>query len=54
MIKTQSPKGIYKDYFGSFGGCEWKSKEIEINKMTEKLALADYLRSGLEILSISI
>lgn len=52
--KTQSPLDIYNDHFGYIGGSGWKTKDIEINQMTEKLPLADYLRSGLEILGISI
>lgn len=53
--KTLStPLEIYNDYFKYIGGNGWHSKEIEINQMREKMPLADYLKSGLEILNIEL
>lgn len=53
--KTLStPLEIYNDYFKYIAGNGWHSKEREINQMKEKMPLADYLKSGLEILNIEL
>lgn len=53
--KTLStPLEIYNDYFKYFDGMGWHSKEIEINQVIEKAPLADYLKSGLEILNVEL
>ncbi|WP_252502693.1 DUF3775 domain-containing protein [Sporosarcina sp. Marseille-Q4943] len=48
------PHLIYKNEFDYFEKHGWVSKEVEINQMTEKLPLADYLKSGLDILKVSL
>jgi hypothetical protein len=52
--QSLSSHAIYSDYLQYLGINGWNSKEIEINQMTEKVPLADYLRNGLEILEVSI
>jgi hypothetical protein len=52
--KSLSSLGIYNDYLKYIGRNGWNSKEIEINQMTEKMPLADYLKCGLEVLSVAI
>lgn len=52
--KSLPPHLIYENEFDYFEKDGWVSKEVEINQMTEKMALADYLKSGLDILKVSI
>ncbi|MFZ7942522.1 hypothetical protein [Neobacillus sp. 19] len=52
--KSLSPFEIYNDYFEYIGKGGWKSKEIGVNQMTEKMPLANYLKSGLNILEVVI
>jgi|SRR5699024_519354 len=52
--KSLPPHLIYKKEFDHFDKSGWVSKEVEINQMTEKVPLADYLKSGLAILEVSI
>jgi hypothetical protein len=52
--KSQTPIEIFNDYLNYLGKNGWNTKEIEINQMTEKAPLADYIRSGLEILNVTI
>lgn len=52
--KSLPPHLIYENEFDYFEKDGWVSKEVEINQMTEKMPLADYLKSGLDILKVSI
>lgn len=52
--KSLTPHFIYQNEFDYFKKHGWVSKEVEINQMTEKLPLADYLKSGLDILKVSL
>jgi hypothetical protein len=52
--KSLSPLDIYNDHLEYLGRDGWNSKEIECNQMTEKIPLADYLKTGLEILNVAI
>jgi hypothetical protein len=52
--KSLPPNAIYKNELDYFNRQGWASKEIEIGQMTEKMPLADYLKSGLKILKVSI
>lgn len=51
---TLSPDLNYEDQFNYFENKGWSSKDIEINQMTHKLPLAEYLKSGLDILQVSV
>lgn len=48
------PHLIYKNEVDYFERNGWVDKEVEIKQMTEKLPLAEYLKSGLDILKVSI
>ncbi|MFY0781093.1 DUF3775 domain-containing protein [Peribacillus simplex] len=52
--KSQSNIEIYKSMLEDLGTNGWNTKEIEVRQIAQKLPLADYLRSGLEILNVSI
>lgn len=52
--KSLPPHLIYENEFNYFEKNGWVNKEVEINQMTEKIPLADYLKSGLDILKVTI
>lgn len=52
--KSLPPHLIYENEFNYFEKNGWVSKEVEINQMTEKLPLANYLKSGLDILKVIV
>jgi hypothetical protein len=49
-----SPKDIYLEQRRYFDNEGWTTKEIEINQMTEKLPLDQYLEEGFKILNIPL
>lgn|SRR5699024_737242 len=52
--KSLSTEMIYNSYFDYFNNQGWASKEVEIHQLTGKYPLADYLKSGLNILEVYI
>lgn len=51
---SHTPRQIYEDYFGTFDAQGWSDKGMEVNQMTDKSPLADYIRDGLAILRVSV
>ncbi|MEB9611472.1 DUF3775 domain-containing protein [Bacillus cereus] len=52
--KADTPEEIYRKERGYFDSRGWNTKDIEINQMTEKAPLDQYLEAGLEILKITV
>jgi hypothetical protein len=52
--KFLTPSEIYDDYHKYISKQITRIKEAEINQLTEKVPLADYLRDGLTILDIAL
>ncbi|MCS0674626.1 DUF3775 domain-containing protein [Cytobacillus firmus] len=52
--RSQSSEEIYQEYLNYLKENGTNDKDIEANQMTEKGPLGDYLKSGLEILGVSI
>lgn len=53
--ESLEPRDIYlkeRQYFDNHIG--WKTKEVEVNQVVEKLPLDEYLEDGFEILSIKL
>lgn len=51
---SSTPLEIYNEFNEYLDRHGWESKEIEANQILEKGPLADYLKSGLEILDVKI
>ncbi|TXR98724.1 hypothetical protein DN390_16395 [Bacillus sp. SH7-1] len=50
--KEDIPQEIYRKQRAAFDFQGWNTKSIEINQMTEKLPLDEYLQDGLRILGL--
>lgn len=50
--KQDTPQEIYRKQRAAFDSQGWNTKSIEINQMTEKLPLDEYLQDGLRILGL--